>query len=375
MLETQLLRSGNFPLNIVFDYESDDSDDYVVEEALKATAKCSLRWKSLYITGEQLLRLPRIRGRVPLLEKVSVWGRGSDEQLEDDGSDMPARIDHLEIAPRLRDVEVDDGLPFFEFPWGQVTRYKALGPWEGHINSLIHLKNVESCSLMIAYEHEMEDPHRDQQRSRTLPRLRQLEICTERTYIPGGPGGHWSCPSWLVVPALAELAIDGGLLYGLPRMLQVSKCTLTKLHLNSTCPDPESVRPVFESNPDITELLITLVDRFPSSHVGQFIRLLTCKPHQPTLLPKLDTLIVSYVSTSHEEALGDMLISRWRTTDTAASRLRSVRICSGSKFGATLTSRLDRLRSGGLSVLVSRPESHAAERSYGEPENAFVYEL
>ncbi|KAJ7443323.1 hypothetical protein B0H11DRAFT_2345157 [Mycena galericulata] len=311
MLETQLLRSAKFPLDIFFDHESwRGSDEDTAEEAWKA-----------------LRKLPNIRGRVPLLEKVCVWGRGTDKQQIDDGSsDSGKLLDHLEIAPRLRDVEVDDGLPFFEFPWAQVTRFKSLGPWEGHINSITRLKNVESCSLMIAYEHEMDDPYRDQWGSRTcrLPRLRQLELCTECTYNPGDPGGDWSCPTWLVAPALTDLAIASGMLNGLLQMLQVSKCTLRKLHLNSTCPDPETIRPVFESNPDITELLITLQDRFPSSHAARFIPLLACKPRQPTLLPKLDTLVIKSVRQAHEEALGDMLISRWRTTDPAASRLRSV---------------------------------------------------
>ncbi|KAJ7447246.1 hypothetical protein FB451DRAFT_1054543 [Mycena latifolia] len=73
MLETQLVRSGNSPLDIIFDYERFDADTYVAEEALKALEKCCSRWRSLYITAEQLLRLHRIRGRLPLLEKVSVW--------------------------------------------------------------------------------------------------------------------------------------------------------------------------------------------------------------------------------------------------------------------------------------------------------------
>lgn len=347
MLETQILRSGSLPLDIVFDYETFDSDDFEAEEVLEALARCSSRWKSLYITGQMLARLPRIFGRVPLLEKLCVWGI-EEEKTDDGNSPPPDQINHFEIAPRLRNLELEECFPFFKLPWGQLTRYSAGGPWDAHISALARLKNVEFCSLMMAHEHDMGASYN---RTLELPKLRQLKLFAERYYSRE----DFECPPWLVLPALTDLAIDGAMVRGLPRLLQVSKCTLRKLHLTGGCPEPGSIRPVFQSNPDLTELLITLVDRFPSSNVAPVLSLLTLGPNKPTLLPKVENIIIHVASSREDSALADMIVSRWKTTDPAASRLRSVYISNEwAPLGAQLLSKLNQLRYDGLSVCIPR---------------------
>ncbi|KAJ6541674.1 hypothetical protein B0H19DRAFT_321235 [Mycena capillaripes] len=347
MLETQLIRSGKSPLDVVVDFENYDSDDYVVREALKALARHSPRWKTLYITAQQLMSLSSLRGRVPLLEKVSVWGR--EDEGTDDGYSPPRSIDHFTIAPRLRSVEVDAGFPFFDLPWGQLTRYEACGPWGGHISALMYLKNVESCSMMMADELDLEDPY-SHHRTVELPKLCQLDLSTER-FIHGFEE-FWAWPTWLRLPALTELAIPDGLLLDLPRLLQASKCSLNKLHITMGCPAVDALRPVLKSNPDITELLLSLdiygshSRDFRQSKVPPLIAFLTLKTHQPDLLPNLESLIIQSPTSDHDEALVRMIASRWKTTG-----LRSVRAVD---ITPGLTFKLNILKSEGLSVSIRR---------------------
>jgi hypothetical protein len=99
MLETQLARSDKATLEVIFDYEklNDESDSDVPELALQTFAKHSARWKALYITGSQCVHLASVRGRLPLLEKLSVWGR--EEEGTEDGNSPPPPVNYLARAP------------------------------------------------------------------------------------------------------------------------------------------------------------------------------------------------------------------------------------------------------------------------------------
>ncbi|KAF8204234.1 hypothetical protein K438DRAFT_552223 [Mycena galopus ATCC 62051] len=116
MLEAQLARSAKTPLNIIFDYEAfnDPSDGDVVEDALNALMRHSSRWKSLYITESQIPRLVSVRGRLPLLEKLSVFGGEGEE--DDDGNSPPPQANYFLPAPRLRNVAADNAFLAFDVP-------------------------------------------------------------------------------------------------------------------------------------------------------------------------------------------------------------------------------------------------------------------
>jgi hypothetical protein len=352
MLETQLARSGNSPLHIVVDYECYDEDDYALQEALKALAKHSSRWKTLCITAQMLKCLSSLRGRVPLLEKISVWGR--EEEGTDDGHSPPRSIDHFAVAPRLCSVEVDDGFPYFDLPWKQLTRYEASGPWGGHLTAFMHLKNVESCIMTMPHEIDLEDPyayHWGNRPPAVVPKLRQLDLTPER--FVHGLEKYWVWPKWLRLPALTDLAIADGMLHDLPRLLQASQCRLQKLHITQGCPSVDALRRILESNPDISELLISLDNSYRSrsldfshSKVPALISFLTLKSNHSDLLPKLETLVVQSSTSEHEEAIGAMIMSRWNTT-----RLRAV--CA-LDIGPALTSKLNALKSQGLCVSIRR---------------------
>ncbi|KAJ7084738.1 hypothetical protein C8R43DRAFT_939611 [Mycena crocata] len=363
MLQTQLVRSGNAPLKIIFDYTEDDADDDVVREALNVITRYSSHWKSIYITAPQVHRLPSLRGKVPLLEKVSVFGwEGEGSECSDYGDTPPPPPDIFRTAPRLWDVEVDEGMPFFGLPWKQLRRYKSCAPWEGHINSLRDLKSAETCSLTLAHEHSMREPYRGQWGTRTveLPKLRQLELSTERSQDLDPE--DWECPQWLRLPALTDLAIDSPLLRGLPRLLQASGCSLKKLHLTSRCGEADSVRPILQANPEITELYIDLL-RSPISPVSptRLISMLAFQRGKPALLPNLETLIVSSLFDKYEDTFANMVVSRWKT---AHPKFCSLHI--SDPRSDRLHPKLNRLRSEGLAIYIHRLSSRCAEPNYGE---------
>ncbi|KAF8204232.1 hypothetical protein K438DRAFT_1819389 [Mycena galopus ATCC 62051] len=358
MLEAQLSRSGRASLEIVFDYDpfNDESGSCVAEDALQTLAEHSERWKALYITGSQIARLAPVRGQLPLLEKLSVFGR---DEGTDDGNSPPPPVDYFLNAPRLRTIEVNQGLPFFAVPWTQLTHYEALGTWAGHISALVCLKNVESCSFTIAHEDYLEDPYARRDETIEFPTLRQLQVTTERSY--DHIEEYWVWPKWLRLPALTDLAIHAGLLYDLPELQLASAFSLNKLHLVAQYPAVEALRPVLLSNPHISELLLCVdgFRDFTRSKVPALLDFLALRPHHPDLLAELETLIIhSFTTGNHEDAVGRMIESRWRTT-----RLRAVHAVD---IGPGLTSQLSRLKSQGMIVFIQRTVSTSLDNSYGD---------
>ncbi|KAJ7157291.1 hypothetical protein C8R46DRAFT_1114029 [Mycena filopes] len=351
MLKTQLIRSRNSSLVVVFECGADDENDDIVEEALSALAQCSSRWNSLTIVAQQLKRLPNIRGRVPLLEKLSVQEMLEEES--DDGYDsdeLSSRaIGHFAIAPRLRVVEMEIGAPFFELPWGGITHYESNGSWEDHTFALMRLRNVESCTLLFAHEFNGNERSTWGSRAVELGKLRKLDIDTER-YNFGEP--YWNWPNWLRVPALTSLTIGDSLLGGLAEVLQVSNCRLVELHVTGGAPTVEAIRPVFESVPDLVELGIDLSHSFVHPYGGELIALLTLKPRCSVVLAKLRTIAMDSPTVEMESAIRAMVSSRWGTTDPAVSRLQAVTITGCSVMGRRLTAKLEQLRGEGLSVSV-----------------------
>ncbi|KAJ7360978.1 hypothetical protein DFH08DRAFT_732498 [Mycena albidolilacea] len=362
MLAAQLARSGKSPLEIIFDYETfnDKSGGDVAQEALQTLARHSARWKILRITASQFMQLSSVRGWLPLLEHLSVWGRC--EETDDDGSSPPPpEISHFATAPRLRYVEVDDGFPAFDLPWAQLTRYEARGLWSDHISALMHLKNAELCSFIIADEPDLEDTSGSH--IVELPKLRQLQVSTEQYHQVIEKDGVWS--KCLRVPGLKELAIPDGLLQDLPSLQQVSRFSLTKLHIVSGCPVAEAFRPVLECNPEISELLVSMGYR---RLLGRdLIALLTPDgdptPQRPGLLPKLETLVLRHPPRIHEDAIGNMIALRW-----SATPLRSVHAV---EIGPVLTDRLNRLEKEGLNVFVRSTKSRMLQNNYGDYESPF----
>ncbi|KAJ7608712.1 hypothetical protein FB45DRAFT_845849 [Roridomyces roridus] len=369
MIEAQISRSGNSPLDIIFDYEPWRGDTYAADEAIKLLARCSTRWRSLSITGCYLKELPRIRGRVPLLENLFVGNVGEDEEYGD--TPPPNYLDHFQIAPRLRYLEVEACSPYFKVPWGTLTRYVAEGSWAAHISALTQLENLESCRLMISHETDLDDPFTWGNKTVQLARLRRVELSCQRV----DSGEYWSWPQWLSLPALTELSINGTMFRGLARLIQDSKCSLKRLYITRGAPDRELTLPVFQSSPHITELVICLIDRFLSTGRANnsipLISLLTIEPNTPVLLPQLKDLVIVHPGKA-EEDIARMLVTRWNTSleNQSIARLRSLRLVEGDPQSHNLIQTLDAMKERGVAVVRSPREYQ--ERNRGDADEAFV---
>ncbi|KAK7063627.1 F-box domain-containing protein [Favolaschia claudopus] len=354
-----------------------EQDEYIAERALQALVQHSTRWKTLRITASQLMRLAGVRGRLPILETLSVYSRDdSDEEADEDYYSCPPSSNHFAIAPELRSLHVDNaGYPSLTLPWAQLTHYEALGTWAAHIDALQSLPNLESCSLVIADEVHFEDPFAYGIKPAVrLTKLRQLRIMTERFFH--AIEEEWVWPRWLRLPALTELAIPDGLLHRLPDVQYAihTHPSLRKLHIIAGCPEVAALRRVLRMNASITELLLTLDGYgahsrdYTYSKVPPLMEFLTLKPRQPDLfLPQLETLVIQSPTRDHEEMIGTMVASRWGTTP-----LRSVYAVDP---GVVLEAKLDSMKAEGLRVFCAeflyRTESRCLQNDYGDSRAPF----
>lgn len=121
MIETQLLRSGNTPLDV--DFYSDNCEDVSERRLWDLLLPQCARWSTIRLRCWKDLRplfnlLDPIRGRIPQLKALQVFGRGDS---------LVSPPDCFSIAPNLREVTLTDpeyinSLPLC-IPWGQITRY------------------------------------------------------------------------------------------------------------------------------------------------------------------------------------------------------------------------------------------------------------
>ncbi|KAJ6492553.1 hypothetical protein C8R47DRAFT_1070589 [Mycena vitilis] len=176
MLETQLARSGNAPLNIFW-----RCGEYYHPLFLEqVVAQCG-RWRALYLTvrdpdGEELEEcyddtllawLLPTAGRLAQLQKLDL--------VSDPDVPVP---DVFLAAPALRDV-VLDGQDFGEFPllpWTQITRYRGTAHMDSHLDIL---KIV--APLLVECTIALDEGDNREVEAILLPRLRLLCV---HSFVP-----------------------------------------------------------------------------------------------------------------------------------------------------------------------------------------------
>ncbi|KAJ7689300.1 hypothetical protein B0H17DRAFT_1180302 [Mycena rosella] len=228
MLESQLLRSGNVPLDVVFDPYYGDS------------------------AAEQLELIP------PLILS-------------------PMRMDHFPTAPSLRKII----LARFDFawpsppvliPWGQITHYRGVYSVQRQLEILAEAQHLVECGLGFTTKVvRAPDPQ-----IIILPHLRRLSV------------QNADCLSHITAPSLQHL-FSFGWIDAVPSFLQRSSCRLTRLMLGE-CKSYGTLVPLLHSLPILESLFLDATHIVPPE-IDSFHRTMTLSGLPSDICPNLTSLV------------------------------------------------------------------------------------
>ncbi|KAF7337541.1 F-box domain-containing protein [Mycena sanguinolenta] len=174
MVETQVLRSANGPLEVYWDEWGSEEVDFPDFRCAELLLTHCTRWRSLQLRLSAGFEfgpswLSPCAGRLDALEKLTVLGYDYTGALE--------RI--FTVAPRLREVILTDSqLGMYSdsglvLPWGQITHYRGTYRAQQHIEILKQTSSLLECkvSLRLHLDYLPGD-----NLPAVLPRLRRLCI-------------------------------------------------------------------------------------------------------------------------------------------------------------------------------------------------------
>ncbi|KAJ6481230.1 hypothetical protein C8R47DRAFT_593314 [Mycena vitilis] len=338
-LEIQLQRSGHLPLDVVFTSGFDRICTERESGLLHKLANHCARWEKIRIDGPLSLSacLTTVRGNLPLLRKLQVVFHRGDGEFE--GS-----VDIFEFAPNLQEASLN-----LDHPWGvpsvnqtlpfsQLLRYVGRNTWDNHLNILRLASNLVECVLDVDV---MSMPPSTLV---TLPHLRRLSMSRSNLL---------DC---LDTPQLEELyccsASDHlSSLFQRRRPYRLQKLVLL---FPASVTD---VSGVLRCVPTITDLSVSVR---PSS-IDDMSAVLTLRnePADIGLVLSSLTLICgerlqlsNFLSVSSENALADMVTSRWR-----GGQLRSITV-PDDNFSLEMEERLEPLRREGSNVKLTLTVDH-----------------
>ncbi|KAJ7148394.1 hypothetical protein C8R43DRAFT_1236834 [Mycena crocata] len=144
-LETQLQRSGNSPLNILFTCRF-TFRDYTKHELtiLLILAKHCRRWKKIQMWCPLGLysKLASVRGDLPLLRELNLR---SDPYRDEDEEHL---IEVFELGPELQQVSLNVGAGVkVVLPFSYLLQYVSRSGWDSFSKALRSASNVVDCGL------------------------------------------------------------------------------------------------------------------------------------------------------------------------------------------------------------------------------------
>ncbi|KAJ7660180.1 hypothetical protein DFH06DRAFT_1130082 [Mycena polygramma] len=352
-LETQLARSSNLPLRVMFWSPFSPLDSHATN-LLQTLIDSSLRWTvaSLEIHPQDFVHLDPLRGSIPYLRYLRIGvapddyrgvNRFMDSDSESEDSDNP-----FEIAPALRDVTLDDtsGLPRpLVLPFRQLTRLKASTDYASHVEMLQKSPNLEMANLEFT-----DDPVGAMLPMIRLPHLRRL-------YISAQP-----FLNQLQLPTLEEIyAVD---VDPTPILSLVSRCPTIKLKtLRMAWCTPRHISQILEACPTVQTLGVQVM---PNDKGNDFLVDLTVRNNM-CVGPSLHTIAIGIDrATINYDLFIKMAESRRRVPAKGGPccRLRSVELLAaegGRRLNAAQQQRLDALKRKGLQVSVLEGAEASAE--------------
>ncbi len=268
------------------------------------------RWKVAYLDvshGGALFfgKLQRLRGRVPMLESISI-----DARIASHRSTYPPDI--FDVAPRLRTVAIRDSERQLVFPWLQIRKLILNGFRD--ISHFLHVlrsvKNVEHLTIYPKGDPMgLPSDTTNGSSSIILPAVQMLDVLSDMDPL--------FFPSELILPALEKLqvvkgdadlwknTITPGFTSQVGELLKSSGCVLT----HATLLPIVVFGPVFEDVISQCPTLMYLDVGFtpPRENIDNVFSFI----NRPSMLPALRTLKIAFRSCTlakHGRCIGERFV-------------------------------------------------------------------
>ncbi|KAJ7596454.1 hypothetical protein C8J56DRAFT_1040710 [Mycena floridula] len=305
ILATILSRARSQPLQIRMTLPSANSD--IEKQLLKLVVAQSSRWQdvSLDMAAKHFARLGGVKGRLPILESISL---------------TPV----LAVVPALRRISLGNFDPTaLTIPWHQITQYhirQQHGFQSGASEALPLLSDlrfliVELDSTLVLYS-----PF-------ALPRLQS--ICIK---------GNVAHVHYLAAPSLEGLDCTIWFFRSQNLTSMLAQCSLKKLSLNA---NDSEIRTLEESNFDLRPSLqrVPLLTCLGLSSIGitKFVHL-ELQDHYPFILPNLQLLVLPLEDGAKD--IVKMVRSRWTIPKTLKGLMRPLKELRFVYSGSPLSSEM-----------------------------------
>ncbi|KAJ7460315.1 hypothetical protein FB451DRAFT_1563383 [Mycena latifolia] len=255
MMESQLLRSGSQPLDVVLECNG----DLGLQDSVALTSD---RWRALVVKASGLNSVLSLfsvtQGRLSGLEML--------ELIDPRGYWSSAPSDFFSTAPNLRKVILTDSRlrqpsPTLVLPWYQITHYRGTYRAERQLEILQAAPGLVQCSLSFSNTvqpagHELV----------VLPALRRLYI-RQASFL-----------DLLDAPFLEDLFVEDFSIGTILPFVERSSCQLTKLVLlGCTIPAVSLALPSLSTLTDL-HIRADTVERTPPSHLFDALTVASSKP-------------------------------------------------------------------------------------------------
>ncbi|KAJ7209220.1 hypothetical protein GGX14DRAFT_632450, partial [Mycena pura] len=331
-LETQLARSSNFPLKVLFWSSLFGKTSSHAITLLQMLISRATRWTtaSIVMNAGAFCHLAPLRGRIPRLHYLRI------SISEYEGSGSAESSDPFEIAPALREVVLENltGLPHpLVVPFGQLTYLKADD--EAPVAAILRCTpGLEHASFDFNEVFFSGPPI-------SLPRLRNLYISS------------LGFLSHLILPSLEELyMVDAD---PAPLLSLLRRCLSIKLRtLRIAFCTPDRTSAILAACPTVKTLGIQIV---ADDNGNKLVKNLAVRRQGSCMGPNVDSITIGLDrSEIKQDAFVRMVESRWRVPAQGGPccRLRSIELLinDGMTLSTSTLERLDVLKREGLRVSV-----------------------
>ncbi|KAJ7148395.1 hypothetical protein C8R43DRAFT_517838 [Mycena crocata] len=335
-LETQLQRSGNSPLNILFKCRF-SFWDYTKHELaiLLILAKHCRQWEKVQMSCPVGLysHLTGIRGQLPLLRELNLQSdryRAPDREEEED---EVLSIDVFKFAPELERVSLNTGAGVtLVLPFSHLLQYVARSGWDTFCNALHSPSNLIECGLNLVGTSVPPTT------TIALPNLLRLSLSASNLleYLDTPNLQELYCRSYL--DHLSSLCAR--------RLLRLQKLVL----LSASITD---VAGILEKVPTITEIGLSI----KRDSIDPLATVLTIRNESTDLAPTLQCITIcsskerAALFSTHSSAsplVIDMVESRWR-----GGQSRSITYPDPAEWMWGVDERLEPFQAEGLKVRVA----------------------